>query len=321
MTPRIQLIAGLSLLAFGAMLLAWSILAAISPTAHYSVNLSTAPAESLRDFESFGLSRENIQRIEIRAADEKQPVAEGLFTREGAGRLTPLAWRNNVTEPIFFADAASADLSKVLVAIREHVPAEAVVFAWWDLSRAIRLAAQRDAPLDDARGRGLLMPAAWKNTAAQESARWGAGADAASSETFSRYVDALLMDEARGAEALKALARDKPAFIVAHISDIWKLAAARPEKIFVAYKDFPSSGASHGLIKSAQQFLRDEKIEGGYAVEPMGSATRLHYLPRRSDGDALIARLLPFSTSLAAPPTKLSLTYQHKGWWVWRADE
>jgi len=105
------------------------------------------------------------------------------------------------------------------------------------------------------------------------------------------------------------------------ISDVWRLAAVRPQKLSIAYKDFAATGVSHGLIKSAQQWLRDEKIEGGYAVEPTGGATRLHYFTRKSDGDRLIARLLPFSTSLPSPPARLSLVYQHKGWWIWRLDE
>lgn len=320
MTPRIQLIAGLALLAFGAMLLAWSLFAAINPTAHYAVEF--APADDAATKALGGLAlKSDFQRIDIRELEEKRIVASGLLARDGAGRLTPLDWRNAVTEPVFFADFAASDLVKTLTAIRDNVGEDAVIFAWWDLSRAIRLVSGRDAPLDDARATGLQIPAAWKNTSAQEAARWGAGADEASSKHFMSFIDALLMDETAGADALRKLANGKPAFIAVHIADIYKIATARPGKLTVAYKDFASSSVSHGVIKSAQQWLQEQKIEGGYAVEPTGGATRLHYLRRKSNGDALIARLLPFSTSLAAPPTRLTLVYQHKGWWVWRLND
>lgn len=317
MNPRIRLIAGVALIAFGAALLGWAIYAGLNRTAPFEARLAPISAEAMKDVEGFGLKADRLQRIEISAQDERRPLAAGAVARDDAGRLTPLVWRNQVTEPIFFADVSAADAQKVLAAIREHIPQDAVVLAWWDLSRAIRLVAGRAAPLDDAKARGLLVPAAWDS--AQERARWGAGADVASSETFDRFIDALLLtDEKQAAEKLKELAGGKPAYVAVHISDLWKAAAARPERLAVAYKDFASAGVSHGLIKSAQQWLRENRIEGGYAVEPMGGATRLHYFPRKSDGDTLIARLLPFSTSNPARLEALQLVYQHKGWWIYK---
>lgn len=313
---------GVALIAIGAALLGWSVYATLHPAARFETRLSPAPPEAVKDVADFGVKPEALQQIEIKTPDERRPVATGIVARDEAGRLTPLVWRNQVTEPIFFADVSAADALKVLAAIRDHTPEDAVVLAWWDLSRAIRLVAGRAAPLDDPGARGLLIPTAWADVAAQEHARWGAGADAAP-DAFEPFIDALLLtDEARGAEALKKLAGGKPAYIAVHISDVSKAAAARPERLSVAYKDFASSGISHGVIKTAQQWLRDEKIDGGYAVEPMGGATRLHYFSRKGDSDALIARLLPFSTSNPARLEKLQLVYQHKGWWIYRlADD
>ncbi len=321
MNPRIRLIAGVALIVFGFALLGWAIYAGLNPTAPFEARLAPISTETAKEAEGFGLKAEQLQQIEVSAKDERRPLAVGVVARDDAGRLTPLVWRNQVTEPILFADVSATDAAKTLAAIREHTPQEAVVLAWWDVSRAIRLVAKRDAPLDDAEARGLLLPAAWP-AAASERARWGAGAPASSADNFTRFIDALLEpDEARASEALKKLAGGKPAYICLRISDVWRLAAARPQQLSIAYKDFAATGVSHGLIKSAQQWLRDEKIEGGFAVEPMGSATRLHYFERKSDGDRLIARLLPFSTSLPSQLTRLSLVYQYKGWWIWRVND
>jgi len=319
MNHRIRLVAGVALIVFGFALLGWAIYAGLNPTVPFEARLAPISADAAKEVAAFDLSADRLQQIEISAKDERRPVADGIIARDESGRLTPLVWRNEVTQPIFFSDASASDLSKVLAAIREHVPQDAVVLAWWDLSRAIRLVAGRAAPLDDAQARGLLMPAAWSAAAASERARWGAGAPVASVENFTRFIDALLdTDEARASESLKKLADGKPAYVAVRMSDVWKLAAARPQKLSIAYKDFAATGVSHGLIKSAQQWLRDEKIDGGFAVEPMGGATRLHFFERKSDGDRLIARLLPFSTSLSSLLTRFSLVYQHKGWWIWR---
>ncbi|MFO1124308.1 MAG: hydroxylamine oxidation protein HaoB [Methylocystis sp.] len=321
MTSRIRLIAGVALLVFGFALLGWAIYAGLNPTVPFDRQLTPISPEAAKEVESFGLSADRLQQIEVSAKNERRPLAAGIIARDESGRQTPLVWRNEVTQPIFFSDASASDLSKVLAAIHEHVPQDAVVLAWWDLSRAIRLVAGRVAPLDDAEARGLLMPPAWSAAAASERARWGAGAPVASVDTFTRFIDALLdSDEPRASESLKTLADGKPAYVAVRMSDVWRLAAARPQELSIAYKDFAATGVSHGLIKSAQQWLRDEKIDGGFAVEPFGGATRLHYFERKSDGDRLIARLLPFSTSLPSQPTRLSLVYQHKGWWIWRLN-
>lgn len=322
MTPRIRLVAGVALIIFGFALLGWAIYAGRNPTAPFETRLAPISAEAAKEVAGFGLKADRLQQMAVSAKDERKPVADGVIASGDGGRLTPLVWRNQVTEPIFFSDVSADDAAKVLGAIREHTPQDAVVLAWWDFSRAIRLIAERAAPLDDAQARGLLVPAAWSAAAAPERARWGAGVPAASVDVFTRFIDALLdSDEARASDALKKLADGKPAYVAVRISDVWRLAAVRPQKLSIAYKDFAATGVSHGLIKSAQQWLRDEKIEGGYAVEPTGGATRLHYFMRKSDGDRLIARLLPFSTSLPSPPTRLSLVYQHKGWWIYRLND
>jgi hydroxylamine oxidation protein HaoB len=322
MNPRIQLIAGVALIVFGFALLGWAIYAGLNPTAPFEARLAPISAEAVKELEGFGLGADRLRQIEVSAKDERRPLAAGVVARDDEGRLTPLTWRNQATEPILFSDVSASDATKVLAAIREHIPQDAVVLAWWDLSRAIRLVAGRAAPLDDAQARGLLLPGAAATAATAERARWGAGAPASSVDSITRFTDALLdSDEARASEALKKLAGGKPAYVAVRISDVWRLAAARPQKLSIAYKDFASTGFSHGLIKSAQQWLRDEKTEGGFAVEPIGGATRLHYFQRKSDGETLIARLLPFSTSLPSPLTRLSLVYQHKGWWIYRLND
>jgi hydroxylamine oxidation protein HaoB len=311
---------GAALVATGLGLLGWAGYETLRPTPHYALKLVPAPAEDVNELAGLDLAPEALQRIEITSPEERRPIATGVVARDGE-RLAPLVWRNEVTEPILFTDVSAADATKVLAAIKQHAPDGVVVLAWWDLSRAIRATTKKDAPLDDPQARGLLVPQSWTEAAANERARFGAGVRPEAAETFGRFIDALLSDEATGAKALASLANGKPAFVAVHISDVWKAAAARPERLSIAYKDFASSGVSHGVIKTATQWMRDNRIDGGFAVEPMLGATRLHYFQRKNDSDALIAKLLPFSTSNPMQLDRFELVYQHKGWWVYRLKD
>lgn len=307
---------GAALVTAGLGLLGWAGYSSLRPVSHYALSLAAAPADAVKEIASLGLPAETLRRVEITSPEERRPIAEGLVAQDGA-RLAPIVWRNQVTEPILFADVAASDAIKVLAAIREHVPEGAVVLAWWDLSRAIRAVTKKDAPLDDPQARGLLIPQTWTEAGEAERQRWGAGAAPDAAESFGQFIDALLSDETQGAAALAKLAKGRPAYVAVNISDVWKAAMAWPERVAIAYKDFPSAGVSHGVIKSATQWMREQKVDGGFAVEPIGGATRLHYFQRKADSEMLLAKLLPFSTSNPMQLEKLGLVYQHKGWWVY----
>jgi hydroxylamine oxidation protein HaoB len=311
------------LIVAGAALLAWAAYSSLRPAgAPYEMRFSAMPAEALSEIAGYGLDSAPLERIEITTPDARRPIATGIVTRAADGRLMPLRWRNEVTEPVFFADLIPSDALKVLAAIREHVPSEAVVLSWWDFSRLIRSVAGRQAPLDDPLARGLLTPAAWRSNgdhvSKQEQSLWGAGVAMADGEVFARFIDALLFDEARGAAALAEIAGGKPAYLAVRLSDIWKAAAAHPDRLSIAYKDFPGASGAHGVMKAASQWMQEQRFEGGYAVEPIGAATRLHYLSRKSDSELLIARLLPFSTSNPLRLERFDLVYQHKDYWIYK---
>lgn len=317
------MLAPAGLIVAGSAILGWAAWSSLRPPSlPYEQATAPAPAASLTDFSAAGLDIARLERIEIRAPEAGSPIATGIVTRDADQRATPLGWRNAVTEPVFFADIDPADTAKVLAAIREHAPAEAVVFAWWDMSRRIRALAGRRAPLDDPLARGLLTPGAWTvNVAAineNQRAYWGAGVPSGEGETFAKFIDALLMDESRGVAALAEIAGGKEVFVAVHLSDLWKAAAARPDLLSIAYRDFPGGGDTHGVMKAAREWLQENGIEGGFAVEPMGGAIRLHYLPHKTDSARLLARLLPFSTSNPLKLERLELVYQHRGYWIYK---
>lgn len=263
-----------------------------------------------------------VKRLEWRAQGVREALATTLVATDPDGRNVALEWRNNVTEPVFFADLNRDEVGKVLAAIQKHVPEDAAVLSWWDLSRKIRLMAQRQAPLDDPVARGLIVPTAWSSVSdridAKERAFWGKGVPQSERETFTRFIDALMLDELEGVEALRALAPGKDVYVAVHLSDVWKAAAARPDRIEIAYKDFPGSGQAHGVMRATQTWIREQKIDGGYAVDLIGNAVRLHYLNNEGSSDMLITKMLPFSTSNPMELEGLDLVYQHRGFWIYK---
>ena len=297
--------------------------AATKPEIPYATKVTATSALDMKGTESPPQDVGKIDRLELSVPGSHKPVVQALIAREADGRVVALNWQNNVTEPILATDLTAAEVGKVTKAIHDHVPADAVVLSWWDLSRKIRLVSQRNAPLDDPLARGLLVPASWGAARSliedKERAYWGAAVPEQDGEIFSQFIDALLLDEEKGAAALAALAPGKTAYVAVHLSDIWKVAMERPESLTISFKDFPGS-ATHGVMRTASRWLRDQKLDAAYAVEPIGNAVRVHYLSKPADAERLIARVLPFTSSNPMQLTHLKLVYQHRGFWIYRLD-
>ena len=109
----------------------------------------------------------------------------------------------------------------------------------------------------------------------------------------------------------------QPAYIVVHISDVWKIGNMQSDKISMGLKNFPSESLSHGVMKLATEWMSLNRIEGGYASELIGGVIRVHYFINKSDSERLIAQLLPFSTSILSNLKNFKLVYQLKGYWIY----
>ena len=307
-------VAGLTLLALAGY-------SSMTPSAEpYVLRQGPAPADSASELSAYGVGADQLEQLEVISPDFQKPVANAIIARGADNRPVPLLWRNHATEPVFFEDLNPEDEAKVLSAIKQHVGRDAVVLAWWDFSRRIRAHADRQAPLDDMHARGLLIPNAWKANSAkiedQQGELWG-GSQSDYGEMFQTFIEALLADEERGASMLAEMVPAKSVFVALRLYDVWRLAVARPERLSIAYKDFVNVGDAHGAMKAVRDWMRQQRIEAGYAVEPEKGWVRVHYLPRPADAQLLLTRLLPFSTSNPLALTRLQLVYQYKGYWIY----
>ncbi len=304
------------LIILGAMLLGWSVWSVFNQPTQYKINISSPSEEIIRITEKLKLPAASLQEIKIYSSTSGNKLANGVVLKND-GRITPIYWHNEVTEPILFHEISADDLSIVLEAIRIHVPDKALILTWWDLSRAVRLISKKSAPLDDQLARGLFIPDSLSNNFIGEANRWGANTPKYLSDMFTQFIDALTSKEPEAFKLLNNITHGQPAYIVVHISDVWKIANMQSDKISMDFKDFPSVSLSHGVIKSAMEWMRLNKIEGGYAAEPIGRAIRVHYFINKSASERLIAQLLPFSTSMFSNLKYFKLVYQFKGYWIY----
>ena len=304
------------LIIVGATLLGWSVWSVFNQSAHYRIDISSSSEEIIKITEKLKLPDTSLQAIKIYSSASSNELANGVVFKND-GQITPIYWHNEVTEPILFQDISADDLSIVLEAIRVHVPDKALILSWWDLSRAIRLISKKSAPLDDQLARGLFIPDTLSNNFIGEANRWGVNTPKKLSDMFTQFIHALTSKEPEAFKLLKNITHGQPAYIVVHISDVWKIANMQSDKISIGFKDFPSVSLSHGVIKSAMEWMRLNKIEGGYAAEPIGGAIRVHYFINKSASERLIAQLLPFSTSMLSNLKYFKLVYQFKGYWIY----
>lgn len=306
---------GVALLALAAAPSLWA------PREPYAMTRAPASPEAFRTVSPYGASGADVETLEFVARGVDAPLANAVVATGSDGRPAPLAWRNRVTEPVFFPDLDPADEAQILAAIKAHAPGDAVILAWWDFSRRIRAFAERRAPLDDAEASGLLIPTAWDadstRIAATQRQFWGADVPEREGRTFQKFIDALLLDEAGGARLLSELAQGRDAFVALRLSDIWRASAARPGALSLGYKDFPAAGDPHGAMKAVREWMAREGVEGGYAVELRGATARVHYLSRGRDAQTLLARLLPFSSSNPLALERLRLVHQFKDYWIY----
>ena len=84
-----------------------------------------------------------IAKYEVRAEDIDKPLASAILP--GAARLRPsCSWENRTSELIVSVDSKLNELTALASAINKYAGKDALILAWWDTSRQIKLLAARD---------------------------------------------------------------------------------------------------------------------------------------------------------------------------------
>ncbi|MBE7423596.1 MAG: hydroxylamine oxidation protein HaoB [Zoogloeaceae bacterium] len=315
---------GILLVAGGLLLLGWVAYSFLQPgPAPYRYQL--AEEGGVERFAALGLEAWpdlKIGRYEIRVEGIDQPVAVGHVARRAAAAPVMLDWDNRSGEPLVFADTRLAEVKVLAQAIAKHTPKDALVLGWWDTSRQLRLLAGRETAFDTHLGEPLIAPAPWQGRnrpiAKYERAFWGSSPEAAETQRFHRFAEALTADAATGAAMLRELSGKREAYIVVHVADLYKLGLLHPDRLGIAYKDFPVKGDMHGPIAFVKRWMLDKKYSAYTLHELSESQARVYFLTDERSGNTLLAQTLPLTTSRPAELEALQLVYQHGGYWVYK---
>ncbi|MBI4988754.1 MAG: hydroxylamine oxidation protein HaoB [Rhodocyclales bacterium] len=315
---------GLLLVAGGLLLLGWIAYAAWKPgPAPYRYQLvEEGGSDKFAKLRLESWTDLKIGKYELRVEGVDQPVAVAHVARRGDAAPVMLGWENRSDEPALFVDTRTSELAALAKAIGKHTPKEAVVLAWWDTSRQMRLLSGRETVFDTHLGEPFIAPAAWQTRSGPignyEREFWGAAANAEEQRKLQRFADALSGGVETGVAALRELVGGGEAYVAVHVSDLFKLGLMRPDRLGVAYKDFPVKGDLHGPIGFVKQWMHGNKYAAYALHELADDQVRVFFLTDAKSSDTLLAKMLPLTTSRPAELQALQLVYQHGGYWVYK---
>ena len=265
----------------------------------------------------------DISQHEIQVEGVDQPLAVAYLARRGNATPVMLSWENRTGEPVLFVDGKLSELTALATAIAKHVPKEATILAWWDTSRQIRLLTGNETIFTSHLAQPLMAPALWhtKSEAIEKYERefWRAPASTEESQKFKRFADALVADPKEGVAILRELTGGREGYIAVHLSDLYKLGLMHPERLGVAYKDFPLKGGDvHGLSGIVKRWQQDNNYIA-YSVHGLGeNLVRAYFLVDAKSSSTLLAQMLPFTNSQPLDLQAVNLVYQQGGYWVYK---
>ena len=264
----------------------------------------------------------NIRKYELRVPEVDNPIAIAHTANRGTGAPVLMTWEARISEPVLALDGKLSELTTIAGAIAKHAPKDALILSWWDTSRQLKLLIGSDTLFSNRIGEPLIIPPQWNERRdaiiKYEDKFWGAPAAADERQKFERFADAMVATPDAGSKILRELAGPREAFLVVHVTDLYKLGLMRPAHFDMAYKVFPMGGNMHGLIGYLKSWMQDNKYET-YALQSISdSEVRAYFLRDAKSSNTLIAQTLPFTNTQPLDISALELVYQHGGYWLYR---
>lgn len=263
-----------------------------------------------------------IAKYEIRTEGVDQPLAIVHTASRGQQPPVMLDWENRTSELLLSVDSKLPELAALSAAINKHAPRDALILAWWDTSRQISLLAGRDTLFTSRLGEPLIIPAHWQSRSDSirryEDSFWGSAPDEKERRRFQRFADALLAEPEQGAAQLRELAGEREAYLVIHVTDLYKLGLLRPEQFDITYKNFPMEGNMHGLIGYLKNWMQSNNFHT-YTLQSLSDKmVRGYFLRDDQSSRTLMAQMLPFTETMPLELAALQLIYQQGGYWVYQ---
>lgn len=311
--------AGALMLVAGGLLAAYALQAGGQPTP-YVYTVSEAPVPEPVAALAGGIDGAAARTLELKLPREGRALATAhVLDHPQAGEIL-LGWESAIGEPLLRSDISAEEEGRLVVALREHLPAGALVLAMPSTSR--RLGAMLDAtfPLASADDRATLrLPPPWGNArdaVAETERRWATATDG--DALFKEFVDAMVSEDRYGVARLQVMAGGREGYLLLHVRDAFDIGIAAPDRIAVGLRDFPGGAHVHDMTRQVKAWVGEEG-HAAYAVLPRGdNAIRAWFLAEAKDKSSLIGQLLPFNTARVGMTPGATLVFQHGGYWVYR---
>jgi hydroxylamine oxidation protein HaoB len=234
-----------------------------------------------------------------------------------------LAWENYTGDPLIFVDSKLSELTLLAPVIAKHVPKGAAILAWWDTSRQIQLLTGLETVFTSHLSGPVITPSLWRPRieAIEKYERefWGSTVSAEERGKFQRFADALSAESTEGAAMLRELTGGREAYVVVHVSDLYKLGQMRPDRIGVAYKDFPLKGGDvHGLSAMVKRWQLDNNYTSQTVYGLSDSLVRAYYLTDAKSDNTLLAQMLPMTTSQPLEFKAVQMVHKQGAYWVYK---
>ncbi len=193
-------------------------------------------------------------------------------------------------------------------AIKKHTDNNALFVTFWDNAQRVHLFTGRAA--------WTLLPDQNAYRSSEEQTMWGAiagGFD--SSGRLAKYSRHLLQD---ADAAISAMTEELPTarglyLLVStdDLSHVQELATLSGQGLPLETKLFPAQSDLHNSISKVKDWAKEDDGTGSYLLQPVSEQSiRVWRITDKEFEDTLLARLLPFTSSLNRPVDNIKLVYQ-----------
>ena len=282
-------------------------------------NPSQYPELELNDWPDLEISR-----YDVIVPDVEKPIAQATVAQRGNTKPVLIKWENKSKEILHALDWKSSELSALAKAIKQYAEKDALILAWWDISQQIGLLTDHETLFTSHLSEPLIIPQHWLEHAQAiddyEQHFWQNKPSQQERTQFMRFSEALTAKTEDGVAQLRNLiGENREAYIIVHVTDLYKLGLMYPEQIGVAYQDFPLTGNMHGMINHMKVQL-DEHNFATYTLQSItDTKIRVYFLSDEQSSETLLASMLPFTDKDAPMELEaLQLLYQKGGYWLYK---
>ena len=316
---------GILLVTGGLVLLGWFAYLWFAPAAApYQYQLLEAEAIDRTELELGAWPTLTLNKYQVKITDIDKPVAHAILARQDDDPPVLINWESHTSEIFLAVDRKSEEITGLADAINKHAAPNARILTWWDTAQQLKLLTGRDTIFNGHLNEPLIIPEQWQEQSDvirdYENRFWQANVTQQQRDQFQRFSEALASSPEQGIAMLRQLTDNADeAYLIVHVTDLYKLGLMQPDKFGVTYQNFPLTGNMHGLINHMKVLLKQNDFDTYTLQSVADDAIRVFFLNDAQSSETLMAQLFPFVEKTA--PTELQLMqliYQHGGYWIYQ---